>query len=100
MEQAVDSGLVRGLQRDPQRELVRPTQVKHRLASPHQPLAQALGASKPMKVPAWLARLLAGGYGVTIMTEAQGATNARAKRELGWSPKYASWREGFRTALD
>ncbi|HTZ86428.1 MAG TPA: NAD(P)-dependent oxidoreductase [Solirubrobacteraceae bacterium] len=62
-------------------------------------LAQALGARKPMKVPAWLARLLAGSYGVAIMTEAQGATNARAKAELDWSPKYASWREGFRTAL-
>jgi len=62
-------------------------------------LAQALGAGRPMKVPAWLARPLAGSYGVAIMTEAQGASNARAKRELGWSPKHADWREGFRTAL-
>jgi nucleoside-diphosphate-sugar epimerase len=62
-------------------------------------LAQALGARKPMKVPAWLARPLAGSYGVAIMTETQGASNARVKQELGWSPKHASWREGFRTAL-
>jgi nucleoside-diphosphate-sugar epimerase len=62
-------------------------------------LADALGARRPRKVPAWLARPLAGGYGVAIMTEAQGATNALAKRELGWTPRYASWREGFRDAL-
>lgn len=63
-------------------------------------LAQALGARKPRKAPAWLARPLAGSYGVTIMTEAQGASNARAKAELGWTPRYASWREGFRAGLD
>jgi nucleoside-diphosphate-sugar epimerase len=62
-------------------------------------LAQALGASRPRKVPALLARALAGNYGVAVMTEAQGASNAFAKRELGWSPRYASWREGFETAL-
>jgi nucleoside-diphosphate-sugar epimerase len=62
-------------------------------------LAHALGARKPRKVPALLARMLAGSYGVAIMTEAQGASNALAKRELGWSPRYASWREGFETAL-
>jgi 2-alkyl-3-oxoalkanoate reductase len=62
-------------------------------------LAEALGARKPRRVPAWLARPLAGSYGVAIMTQAQGASNERAKRELGWSPRYASWREGFRTGL-
>jgi nucleoside-diphosphate-sugar epimerase len=62
-------------------------------------LARALGASKPRKVPALLARALAGSYGVALMTQAQGASNAHAKRELGWSPRYASWREGFETAL-
>jgi nucleoside-diphosphate-sugar epimerase len=62
-------------------------------------LAHALGASKPRKVPALLARVVAGSYGVAIMTEAQGASGALAKRELGWSPRYASWREGFETAL-
>jgi nucleoside-diphosphate-sugar epimerase len=62
-------------------------------------LAEALAARKPRKVPALLARPLAGRYGIAIMTEAQGAANARAKRELGWSPRHKSWREGFRTAL-
>lgn len=62
-------------------------------------LARALGASRPHKVPALLARLVAGSYGVTLMTQAQGASNALVKRELGWSPRYASWREGFKVAL-
>jgi 2-alkyl-3-oxoalkanoate reductase len=62
-------------------------------------LARALGARKPRKVPALLARAFAGSYGVAIMTEAQGASGALAKRELGWTPRYASWREGFETAL-
>jgi 2-alkyl-3-oxoalkanoate reductase len=62
-------------------------------------LAQALGAKRPRSVPAWLARPLAGEYGVYTMTRAQGASNARAKAELDWSPRYVSWREGFRTAL-
>jgi nucleoside-diphosphate-sugar epimerase len=62
-------------------------------------LAEALAARKPRRVPALLARPLAGSYAVAIMTEAQGAANARAKRELGWNPQHASWREGFRTAL-
>ena len=63
-------------------------------------LAQAVGAPAPRKVPAWIARLAAGAYGVATMTKAQGASNELAKRELGWKPEYASWREGFRTALD
>jgi nucleoside-diphosphate-sugar epimerase len=50
-------------------------------------------------VPAWLARPLAGSYGVTIMTQAQGASNARAKAELGWQPRRPSWRQGFRDGL-
>jgi nucleoside-diphosphate-sugar epimerase len=62
-------------------------------------LAQAVGAKPPRHVPAWLARPLAGSYGVAIMTRSQGASNARAKRELGWQPSHSSWREGFRTAL-
>jgi nucleoside-diphosphate-sugar epimerase len=62
-------------------------------------LAEALGAARPMRVPAPLARLAAGSYGVATMTEAQGASNELAKRELGWQPAYPSWREGFRTAL-
>jgi nucleoside-diphosphate-sugar epimerase len=62
-------------------------------------LASALGAPRPMRVPAFLARIAAGSYGVSTMTRAQGASNELAKRELGWSPVHASWREGFRTAL-
>lgn len=62
-------------------------------------LAQAAGAPRPMRVPAFLARLLAGDYGVTIMTRSQGASNARAKRELGWEPTHPSWRQGFAAAL-
>jgi nucleoside-diphosphate-sugar epimerase len=62
-------------------------------------LAQALGAKPPRSVPAWLARPLAGEYGLLTMMRAQGASNARAKAELGWRPEPASWREGFRTAL-
>jgi len=62
-------------------------------------LAAAVGAPRPFRLPAFIARLAAGSYGVTTMTEAQGATNELAKQELGWSPQHASWREGFRTAL-
>ncbi len=62
-------------------------------------LAQALGAKPPRRVPAWLARPLAGEYGLYTMTRAQGASNTRAKAELAWAPRYASWREGFRTGL-
>ncbi len=63
-------------------------------------LATAVKAPKPFHVPAAVARLLAGEYGVTVMTQGQGASNELAKRELGWQPTHASWREGFRTALD
>jgi nucleoside-diphosphate-sugar epimerase len=62
-------------------------------------LARTLGAREPRRVPAPLARLLAGSYGVAVMTQAQGASNDLAKRELGWTPRHSSWREGFRTAL-
>jgi nucleoside-diphosphate-sugar epimerase len=62
-------------------------------------LAAAAGAPRPMRVPAFLARLAAGDYGVATMTAAQGASNERARRELGWEPAHPSWREGFRAAL-
>jgi nucleoside-diphosphate-sugar epimerase len=62
-------------------------------------LAGALGAPRPMRIPAFIARIAAGSYGVATMTRAQGASNELAKRELGWRPVYASWREGFRSAL-
>jgi nucleoside-diphosphate-sugar epimerase len=58
-------------------------------------LAQALGAKKPMRVPRFVGRLFAGEVGVVMMTELRGASNAKAKRELGWRPAHPSWREGF-----
>jgi nucleoside-diphosphate-sugar epimerase len=58
-------------------------------------LAQMLGAKKPMRVPRFVARLFAGEAGVVLMTELRGASNAKAKRELGWRPAYPSWRQGF-----
>jgi nucleoside-diphosphate-sugar epimerase len=50
-------------------------------------------------VPTWLARLVAGEAGVAMMTEIRGASNAKARRELGWTPQYPSWREGFAAAI-
>jgi nucleoside-diphosphate-sugar epimerase len=61
-------------------------------------LAAAIGAKPPRRVPRWLARLLAGESGVVLMTEIRGASNAKAKRELGWTLRHPSWREGFRAA--
>jgi nucleoside-diphosphate-sugar epimerase len=58
-------------------------------------LAAALGAKKPLRVPAWLAGLLVGQHGIAMMTTVRGASNAKAKRTLGWQPVHASWREGF-----
>jgi len=58
-------------------------------------LAAAIGAKPPRRVPRWLARLAAGQSGVVLMTEIRGASNAKAKRELGWSLRYPSWRQGF-----
>jgi len=62
-------------------------------------LAEATGAPRPRRLPAVIARLAAGSYGVATMTRAQGACNELAKRSLGFTPQYPSWREGFRTAL-
>jgi nucleoside-diphosphate-sugar epimerase len=58
-------------------------------------LAQAVGAKPPRRFPTWLARLVAGEAAVVMGTEARGASNAKAKRELGWTPRYSSWRKGF-----
>jgi nucleoside-diphosphate-sugar epimerase len=58
-------------------------------------LASCAGAKRPMRVPKWLGRLLAGDVVVTIMTEGRGFSNAKAKRELGWEPRYPTWRQGF-----
>ena len=57
--------------------------------------AHALGAEPPRRFPIWLARLLAGEAAVVMGTEARGASNTKAKRELGWTPRYPSWRKGF-----
>jgi len=58
-------------------------------------LAQALGAKPPRRFPVWLARLVAGEAAVVMGTEVRGASNAKAKRELGWTLHYPSWRTGF-----
>jgi 2-alkyl-3-oxoalkanoate reductase len=62
-------------------------------------LASALGAKPPRRVPRWLARLAAGEMATLMMTEVKGASNEKAKRELGWEPRYASWRQGFAQGL-
>jgi nucleoside-diphosphate-sugar epimerase len=61
-------------------------------------LAQELGSKKPMRVPRFVGRLFAGEPGVVMMTQARGASNAKAKRELAWRPAHASWRAGFAAA--
>jgi 2-alkyl-3-oxoalkanoate reductase len=62
-------------------------------------LAAAVGARPPRRVPAWVARLAGGAHGVVLMTEVRGASNAKARRELGWRPAWPSWRQGFRAGL-
>jgi nucleoside-diphosphate-sugar epimerase len=62
-------------------------------------LAECAGAKRPMRLPAWLARLLAGDAAVIMMTQGRGFSNAKAKRELGWQLRYPSWRQGFREGL-
>ena len=61
-------------------------------------LAEELGAKKPMRVPRFIGRLFAGEAGAVMMTDVRGASNAKAKRELGWRPAHPSWRQGFATA--
>ena len=58
-------------------------------------LADVLGAKPPRKMPVWLAKLLIGDGGVSMMTQIRGGSNAKAKREFGWQPIYPSWRRGF-----
>jgi nucleoside-diphosphate-sugar epimerase len=62
-------------------------------------LAEALGAKPPRHVPVWLARLLVGEHGVNLMTKIRGSSNAKAKRELGWTLTYPTWRVGFAKGL-
>jgi nucleoside-diphosphate-sugar epimerase len=58
-------------------------------------LAESVGAKPPRRLPTWLARLLVGEAAVVMGTEVRGAANAKAKRELGWTLRYPSWRQGF-----
>jgi nucleoside-diphosphate-sugar epimerase len=62
-------------------------------------LARCAGAKPPRRVPVWLARLLAGDQAVVMMVHGRGFSNAKAKQELGWQPRYPSWRQGFEQAL-
>ena len=62
-------------------------------------LAAQVDAKPPMRLPAWLVRPLIGEPGVLAMTSIRGSSNAKARRELGWQPRYASWRDGFREGL-
>ncbi|WP_129664496.1 NAD-dependent epimerase/dehydratase family protein [Phytoactinopolyspora endophytica] len=61
---------------------------------PH--LAACVGAKRPLRIPKWLVRPLAGEMGVAMMTEGRGYSNAKAKRELGWELRFPTWREGFK----
>jgi nucleoside-diphosphate-sugar epimerase len=58
-------------------------------------IAESVGAKRPRKVPRWLGRLLAGEVATVMMTEVRGASNEKAKRELGWRPGHPSWRQGL-----
>ena len=62
-------------------------------------LAAAVGAKPPLRVPAWLGRLVAGEAAVSMMTRARGASNAKARRDLGWQPAWPTWRDGFARGL-
>jgi nucleoside-diphosphate-sugar epimerase len=62
-------------------------------------LAEMLGAKQPRHVPEWLGRLVAGEQVVSMMTEARGASNAKAKRKLDWTLVHPTWREGFANGL-
>lgn len=62
-------------------------------------LARTVGAKPPYHMPAWLGRLVIGEAGMSMMTNARGSSNAKAKRALGWQPVYPSWKDGFRRGL-
>ena len=62
-------------------------------------LAAAVGAKRPLRVPRWVGRLVAGEWATVAMTEIRGASNEKAKRELGWQLRYPSWRHGFAKGL-
>jgi 2-alkyl-3-oxoalkanoate reductase len=60
----------------------------------YQSTAEVIGAKPPRRIPAWLGRIVAGEVPVTMMTTIRGSSNEKAKRALGWQPRYPSWREG------
>ncbi len=60
--------------------------------------AAAIGAKPPLRLPAWMGRLVGGRAAVAAMTTQRAASNAKAKQELGWAPRHSSWRDGFRAA--
>jgi 2-alkyl-3-oxoalkanoate reductase len=62
-------------------------------------LAELLGAKPPRHVPVWVARLLAGEVGVAMLTQNRGSSNAKARRELDWAPRWTTWRDGVRHEL-
>jgi nucleoside-diphosphate-sugar epimerase len=68
-----------------------PTKVAEMLPA----VAELIGAKPPRHVPVWVARLLAGEVGVSMLTQVRGSSNAKAKRDLGWAPKWSSWRDGL-----
>ena len=76
------------------------TTIRPRYRSGCRPaLAAAIGAKPPYHLPAWMGRLAIGAQSIAMVTESRGASNAKAKRELGWRPKFPSWRDGFRRGL-
>jgi nucleoside-diphosphate-sugar epimerase len=62
-------------------------------------MAAGLGAKPPRRLPVWIGRIVGGELAVSLMTQVRGGSNAKAKRELGWQPEHASWRQGFKAAL-
>lgn len=68
-----------------------PAQVRDWLPA----LAEAVGAGRPLYVPIWLGKLIAGEHMAAMMTQVRAGSNAKAKRELAWQPAHPSWREGF-----
>jgi nucleoside-diphosphate-sugar epimerase len=62
-------------------------------------LAALVDAKPPRRIPTWLGRVVAGDVAVSMMTRIRGSSNAKAKHELAWAPRYPSWRDGFREAL-
>jgi nucleoside-diphosphate-sugar epimerase len=59
-------------------------------------VAEMLGAKPPLHVPVWVGRLLAGEVGVSSLTQIRGSSNAKARRELDWAPRWKTWRDGVR----